>query len=235
MGVQSKCARWVLLTGQHEDREPVRDVTPHRVLQLPLVINRPRRRVVRVGPALRHQQLAAPRAEGRQVRADLVDEGAHAAVDERDVRVPVERAHVVGEVAKDHVLQDRRGEGVGQGARGLLDELVLAAEREARVEAVARGVARAAVDLLQRGDLGLGEARRRIARRACIACQRADVEVAGQGVLDEAVLDAVELVAVVQDGALDQVEDCLAGGLVVQTGPLWFALSATEMCHLAGI
>lgn len=228
MSAQGKCAMWILLTGQHEEGEPVRDVTTHRVLQLPLVINRPRRRVVRVGPALRHQQLAAPGAEGRQVRADLVDEAPHARVDERDVGVPVEGAHVVCEVAKDDVLQDRRREGARQRARGLLDELVLAAEREARVEAVARRVARAAVDLLERGDLGRGEATRRVCR-GCIACQRADVKVAGQWVLDEAVPDAVELVAAVQDGALDQVEDCLAGGLVVQAGPLWFALSVTGM------
>lgn len=157
--------RWKIRTRQHEQGEPVRNISPHGILQLLLVINRPRRRVVRVGPALRHQQLAAPGAEGRQVRTDLVDEGPHALVDERDVRVPVEGVHIVGEVVEDHVLQYRRREGVGQGAGRLLDELVLAAECEAWVEAVSGGVARAVVDLLEGGDLGCGEALGRVGCR----------------------------------------------------------------------
>lgn len=191
-------------TRQHEQGEPVRSISSHGILQLPLMVNRPGRRVVRVGPPLRHQELATPGAEGRQVRADLVDDGAHALVDERDVCVPVEGIHIVGKVVKDHILQYRRREGVGQGAGCLLDELVLAAECEARVEAVSGGVARAVVDLLERGDLGCGEA---LGRVGCcwITCQCSNVEVADQGIFEEAVFDPIKFIAVVQHGALDEV------------------------------
>lgn len=187
------------------------------------MVNRPRRRVVRVGPALRHQELAAPGPEGRQVRDDLVDEGPHALVDERDVCVPVKGIHIVGKVVKDHVLQYRRRERVGQGAGRLLNELVLATEREARVEAVPRGVARAVVDLLEGGDLGCGEALGRVGCRR-VALQSGDVKVADQRVFDKAVFNPVELIAVVHDGALNEVEDCLAPSLVFQTGSLWLIL-----------
>lgn len=75
------------------------------------MLDRPRRGVEGVGPALGHEQFTAGVLEGAEVGVDGVDEGAGAGIEVGDVGGPVESAGVVGEIGVDEILQDGDAEG----------------------------------------------------------------------------------------------------------------------------
>lgn len=94
-------------TGNHEQAKEIVQLVPKDMLHLAAVLDRPRRRVVRVRPALRDDQLAAALLEAGQVGRDLVDQRRRHLVHQIDVGGPVELRVVVTQVLEDEVLQDR--------------------------------------------------------------------------------------------------------------------------------
>ena len=139
-----------------------------------------------------HDQLAAVREEVFEIRVGGADQILVELVREGDVLVEVEREEVPARIVEDDVLEvrDRNSEGLGSGERGP-DEL--AAGRHAGEDLLAGpGILRASVDLARRFHLGGGQA---VVLRAALALDGGGVEAAARGIFEQAVFDAIELVA----------------------------------------